>query len=52
GLVNAADLALVGASLNKRNGDPGFNASADLNGDGLVDVYHLVIAGLNWGNTG
>ncbi len=50
-MVNAADLALVMASFNKRSGDPGFNASADLNGNGIVDIYDLVIVGLNFGRT-
>lgn len=38
GVVDAADEALVNASLNLCDGDPGFDAMADLNNDGCVDA--------------
>ncbi len=39
------------ASFNRRSSDPGFNAVADINGDGIVDLYDLVIVGTNFGGT-
>lgn len=51
GVVNTTDLSLAAASFNKRNGESGFNPNADFNGDGLVDIYDLVVVGLNFGRT-
>ncbi|MBI4334247.1 MAG: hypothetical protein HY673_23565 [Chloroflexi bacterium] len=45
------DLMAVVASLNKKNGNPGFDAKADLNGDGIVDIYDLTIVGIHFGWT-
>lgn len=52
GRVDTADLTLLVASFNKRTGDAGFNPDADCNGNGIVDIYDLVIVGLNFGRTG
>lgn len=52
GTVNAADLALLTAAFNKRLGDPGFNPNANLNSDGIVDLFDLVRLGFNFGKTG
>lgn len=41
GVVNAADAALIRASLGKCTSDAGFNADADLNADGCVDVLDV-----------
>ncbi len=49
GVVNNADMSIVLSTMNTRAGDPGFNAAADLNGDGIVDIYDLVQIGLNFG---
>ncbi|MBI4332045.1 MAG: hypothetical protein HY673_12255 [Chloroflexi bacterium] len=49
GTVNATDLDLLMASFNRRSGEAGFNPHADFNGDRIVDVYDLVIVGLNFG---
>ncbi|MBI4334566.1 MAG: SBBP repeat-containing protein [Chloroflexi bacterium] len=51
GVVNLADLHLVAASLNKRSGDPGFNADADINNDGIADIYDLATVGAHFGLT-
>ena len=38
GVANCVDLALAKFSFNKRAGQPGFDARADVNGDGAVDI--------------
>lgn len=38
GVVNCVDLALTKATFNKRPGQTGFDARADFNGDGMVDI--------------
>lgn len=38
GVANCVDLALTKASFNKRQGQPGFDARADFNGDGMVNI--------------
>ena len=38
GVANCVDLALAKFSFNKRTGQPGFDARADVNGDGAVDI--------------
>lgn len=38
GVASCVDLALTKASFNKRQGQPGFEARADFNGDGIVDI--------------
>jgi hypothetical protein len=37
-VVNCADLGIVRAAINKRVGNVGYNAAADLNSDGIIDV--------------
>lgn len=39
--VDCADIAIVKASFGKRKGQPGFDARADVNNDGVVDVRDL-----------
>lgn len=41
GAVDCADVAIVRAAFGKRPGDPGFDARADVNGDGIVNVRDL-----------
>lgn len=48
GTVNASDLALVASAFNT---SPPAITSADLNNDGIVDVYDLVIVGMNYGKS-
>lgn len=47
GLVDVADLALVGGQWNTPGGAP----SADLNFDHTVDIGDMAIVGNNWGST-
>lgn len=39
--VDCADLSIVRASFGRRTGQPGFDARADVNGDGIVNVIDL-----------
>ena len=41
GQINCADIAILKASFGKRTGQPGFDARADVNHDGIVDVRDL-----------
>ena len=41
GVVTCTDVAIVRAALGRRAGQPGFDARADLNRDGVVDVRDL-----------
>jgi Dockerin type I domain len=41
--VDCADLAIVKQSFGKKSGEPGFNAWADINDDGIVNVLDLQI---------
>jgi streptogramin lyase len=41
GNVNCQDIAIVKASFGKRSGQTGFNSSADVNQDGMVDIRDL-----------
>jgi Dockerin type I domain/Bacterial Ig-like domain len=50
GVVDAADETLVDNSLNQCAGDPGFDAMADLNTDGCVDVTDADIVTAASGN--
>ncbi|MFC1930532.1 dockerin type I domain-containing protein [Chloroflexota bacterium] len=51
GVVNGDDLNLVLQSFNTHSGNPGFNPAADLNGDGFIDIFDIVLVGINFGNT-
>ena len=51
GVVNASDIGAVASALNRRTGDAGFSPDADLNGDGVIDIFDLVRVGLNFGRT-
>ncbi|MCL0073913.1 dockerin type I domain-containing protein, partial [Dehalococcoidia bacterium] len=52
GRVDPADLTLVAVSFNRRADDQGFDPAADLNNDGIVDVFDLVRVGRNFGTGG
>lgn len=41
GFVNCVDIAVVRAAFGKRTGQPGFNAAADFNNDGVIDIRDL-----------
>jgi hypothetical protein len=41
GVVNCSDVAAVRAGFGRRRGQPGYNAAADLNNDGLINVVDL-----------
>jgi hypothetical protein len=43
GSASCADYSLISASMGKRTGQPGFNLSADLNNDTVVDIRDLFI---------
>lgn len=45
-MVDVLDLALVAAAFNTR---PPINPAADLNGDGIVNIFDLAMVGLNYG---
>ncbi|MBT9137343.1 MAG: hypothetical protein DDT34_02433 [Firmicutes bacterium] len=49
GKVDATDLAAVAAALNTKEGDDNWNPAADLNQDGIVDIFDLVRVGRNFG---
>lgn len=49
GKVDASDLAPVAGALNTREGDLNFNPDADLNQDGIIDIFDLVLVGRNFG---
>ncbi len=49
GQVDALDLAAVAAALSTKQGDPNYTPGADLNGDGIVDIFDLVQVGRNFG---
>ena len=49
GVVNELDIELISAAFKSVPGAPNWNFAADLNGDGIVDIYDLVLAGLNFG---
>jgi hypothetical protein len=41
--VTCADYSIVRSALGTRSGQPGFDARADINGDGVVDVRDLSV---------
>lgn len=43
GSVDCTDLAIVRAAMGRSSGQPGFDARADLNGDGVVNVRDLAL---------
>lgn len=51
GVVNASDITALAPAFNKRAGDAGFLPNADINNNGIVDIYDLVLIGLNFGRT-
>ena len=40
-VVTCADVAAVRAGFGRRRGQPGYNAAADLNNDGIINVVDL-----------
>ncbi len=43
GKVNCADVSIVKSSFGTHTGQPGYNAAADLNNDGTVNILDLFI---------
>jgi hypothetical protein len=43
GKVNCADMAIVKADFGKKIGQPGYNAHADVNQDGVINILDLAI---------
>ena len=41
GAVTCLDIAVVRAAFGRRTGQPGFDARADFNSDGLIDIRDL-----------
>jgi hypothetical protein len=51
-VVDILDLAKIAAAYGTERDLQGWNAEADINGDGLVNLFDLVLAGLNASLTG
>jgi hypothetical protein len=47
--INIMDAGLVSFSFGLSQGQFGFDPHADINGDGIVDIYDLVMIGNNFG---
>jgi len=47
--INILDAAMVAYAFAFTNGQPGFDPKADINGDGAVDIFDLVMVGNNFG---
>ena len=47
--INIVDAGTVSFSFGLHAGEPGFNPLADINNDGIVDIYDLVMIGNNFG---
>ena len=51
GIVDVADLSIVGMAYGQFEGDPGYDPEADLNKDGFVDIGDITIVCIHWGET-
>ena len=51
GIVDVADLSIVGVAYGKFEGEPGYDPEADLNKDGFVDIGDITIVCIHWGET-
>ena len=47
--INIMDASIVSFSFGLEAGEPGFDPRADINGDGIVDIYDLVLIGNSFG---
>lgn len=52
GAIDSSDLTIVGGVFGLGSGAPGFDARADVNGDGLVNIIDLVLAASHFGTSG
>ncbi len=50
--INLFDLITVAAAFNTCSGDPDFDSRADIRDTGCVDIFDLVLVGVNYGMTG
>jgi len=48
-IVDVEDLTICALALWSELGDPDWNPIADLNSDGIIDIFDLVIIGINFG---
>lgn len=48
-IVDVEDLTICSLALWSEPGDPDWNPIADLNNDGIIDIFDLVIIGINFG---
>lgn len=51
GHVNITDVAIVTTAFGTEEGDPRWDPRADVNGDGLVDIFDLVTIAIHFGET-
>lgn len=51
GIINDKDIALIREAYGSYPGHERWNADADLNGDGIIDLFDLVTATKNYGLT-
>jgi len=49
GIVDVADLAIIGLAYGSSPGDPNWNLEADLNVDGTVNLFDLLVVAVNFG---
>ena len=47
--INILDAAMVALVFAVTNGQPNFDPEADINGDGVIDIFDLVMIGTNFG---
>ena len=50
--VGIGDYAVLSSAYNSSNGDPNWDATADLNGDDAVDIADYAILSANYGLAG
>ena len=52
GVVNVSDAILASHAFGSVTGDPNYNPLADLNSDGHVDMFDMLMLAMNFGRTG
>lgn len=51
GIVDIADLSLVGIAYGSFEGEPQYNPDADINKDGIIDIWDITIVCIYYGET-